>query len=279
VVERIPERGKKRAKPFSMPKKCPVCGADVYKEGAYYFCSATLSCQPQLVGRIIHYASREALNIEGLGDETVKELVRRGMVNDVADLYNLSTDQLKQLEGFADKSARKLHKAIQSTKNPRLDRFIYALGIRHVGEHVATVLAREFRSLDALRQASLKDLRAIEEIGDEIARSVKNFFEQKENKKALARLLEAGVKVQDMPARKTKRPLEGKTFVFTGQLDKYTRKEAQDRVEALGARAASSVSGNTDFVVAGEDPGSKLDEAKKQGVKIIDEKKFAEMIG
>jgi DNA ligase (NAD+) len=279
VVERIPEQGKKRAKLFSMPKKCPVCGADVYKEGAYYFCSATLSCQPQLVGRIIHYASREALNIEGLGDETVKELVRRGMVTDVADLYNLSTDQLKQLEGFADRSARKLHKAIGSAKNPRLDRFIYALGIRHVGEHVARVLAREFRSLDALRQASLKDLRAIEEIGDEIARSVKNFFEQKENKKALARLLEAGVKVQDMPARKTEQPLEGKTFVFTGQLDKYTRKEAQDRIETLGARAASSVSGNTDFVVAGEDPGSKLDEAKKQGVKIIDEKKFAEMVG
>jgi DNA ligase (NAD+) len=279
VVERVKEPGKKRGKPFSMPHQCPVCGAHVVREGAYTLCPAGLSCPAQQIGRIIHYGSRDAMNIEGLGDETVKDMVRKGLVQNMADLYALSVDDLLKLEGFAAKSAHQLHKAIQGSKNSRLDRFLYALGIRHVGQRLARVLAQKVLTLDALRKAKKTDLEEIPEIGPEIATSVEQFFRQKENKKVLNRLLESGVDVEDMPSPKKKTDLEGKTFVFTGTLDSYTRDEAEDHVELLGGRATSSLGGETDFVVAGKNPGSKLQEAKKQGTKIIDEKEFKKMIG
>jgi len=278
VVERVKEPGKKRGKTFSMPDRCPVCGAPVVKEGAYMLCPAGLSCPAQQVGRIIHYASRDAMNIEGLGDETVKDMVRKGLVHNMADLYGLSVDDLLTLEGFAEKSAHQLYDAIQKSKNPRLDRFLYALGIRHVGQRVARILAQKFPTLDAVREAKKNDLEAIPEIGPEIATSVEQFFRQEENKRVLNRLLDSGVDVEDMPIPTKKTGLEGKTFVFTGTLESHTRDEAEERVELIGGRATSSVSGETDFVVAGKNPGSKLDEAKKQGTKVIDEKEFKKMI-
>ena len=278
VVERVKEPGKKRGKTFSMPDRCPVCGAPVVKEGAYMLCPAGLSCPAQQVGRIIHYASRDAMNIEGLGDETVKDMVRKGLVHNMADLYGLSVDDLLTLEGFAEKSAHQLYDAIQKSKNPRLDRFLYALGIRHVGQRVARILAQKFPTLDAVREAKKNDLEAIPEIGPEIATSVEQFFRQEENKRVLNRLLDSGVDVEDMPIPAKKTGLEGKTFVFTGTLESHTRDEAEERVELIGGRATSSVSGETDFVVAGKNPGSKLDEAKKQGTKVIDEKEFKKMI-
>jgi DNA ligase (NAD+) len=279
VVESIKKPGKKRPKPFSMPKKCPVCGSKVHKEGAYYFCSASLSCRGQLVGRIIHFASREAMNIEGLGDETVKQLVNREMVKEIADLYKLSADRLQTLEGFAEKSAKQLQDAIQKTKTVRLDRFLYALGIRHVGEHIAQVLARRFQTMENIQNADCDDLNEVPEVGPEIARSIVDFFNEKKNRQALQHLFEAGVKTKTMPKRKKgEMPLEGKTFVFTGELDKYARSDAEDAVEQLGAKATSSVSSSTDYVVAGENPGSKLDEGKKRNVKIINEKEFEKIL-
>ena len=278
VVEHIEERGRRRSKEFNMPKKCPACGSDVVREGAYHFCPAGLSCPPQLTRRIVHYASREAMDIAGLSEKTAKQLVDKGMVKNVADLYQLSVDDIRGLEGFAQKSATQLHDAIQANKNPRLDRFLYGLGIRHVGEHMALVLAGNFLSLDAIRRADRKELEIIPEVGPEVAASVEEFFGQEENQKVLLRLLNAGIKVQDTPGKKGEMPLEGKTFVFTGSLDKYTRSEAEKTVESLGGRASSSVSGNTDYVVAGEGPGSKLDEAKKHGVKIIKETDFEKLI-
>jgi DNA ligase (NAD+) len=278
IIERVEEPGKKRGEKFSMPERCPVCGAKVFKEGAYYFCPAGLSCAPQMIGRIIHYASRNAMDIEGLGDKTAKDMVQKGMVKDIADLYRLSVEDLLKLEGFAEKSATQLYKAIQGTKSPRLDRFLYALGIRHVGERVARVLAYRYRSLNALRKASKDDLEKTEEIGPEIARSVAEFFSEQENKHILERLDKAGVKVEDMPQEKKARPLQGKTFVFTGQLENYTRDEAQRLVERLGGRATSSVSRETDYVVVGRDPGSKLDQAKKHKVEILEEKQFDSLL-
>jgi len=278
IIERVKEAGKKRGKKFSMPKRCPVCGAKVFKEGSYYFCPAGLSCTPQMIGRIIHYASRNALDIEGLGDKTAKDMVHKGLVKDIADLYRLSIEDLLILEGFAEKSANQLYQAIQDTKTPRLDRFLYALGIRHVGERVARVLAHRYRSLDALRKASKDDLEQTEEIGPEIARSVARFFSEEENKHILKRLEKSGVKVQDMPKTEKTLPLQGNVFVFTGKLENYTREEAQQAVEQLGARAASSVSGETDYLVVGNDPGSKLDQAKKHKVEILDEKHFESLL-
>lgn len=278
VVERVNEPGKKRGKEFNMPSKCPACGSEITREGAYHFCPAGLSCSPQLVGRIVYFASREAFNIEGLSEKTAQQLVDRSLVKNVADLYQLSVDDLLKLEGFAKKSATQLHEAIQATRKPRLDRFLYALGIRHVGEHVARVLARHFGSLDALKKANRDDLQKIPEVGPEVAASVEEFFKEGKNHKVLKRLFDAGMQIQEMPEQKGRLPLEGKIFVFTGSLEKYTRSEAERAIESLGGRAASSVSGNTDFVVVGENPGSKLDEAKKHGVKILDETEFEKLI-
>jgi DNA ligase (NAD+) len=277
VMERVKEPGKKRADEFSMPDQCPVCGSDLTQEGAYFVCPARLSCSAQLIGHIIHYASRNALNIEGLGEKTVRQLVNKKMVNNVADLYALSVDDLLKLQGFAKKSAEQLHQAIQSAKNPRLDRFVYALGIRHVGEHVAQVLARKYRSLDALRKAEKEDLVEIREIGSEIACSVEHFFRDRDNQKVLKDLLEHGLKIENMPSP-DKLSLKDTTFVFTGSLENYTRKEAKEMVQSLGGRATSGVSGETDYLVAGTNPGSKLQDAEKHKVTIIDEKKFRKLL-
>jgi len=277
VVEKIPEEGKKREKEFSMPERCPVCGTKVVREGAYYFCPAGLSCPAQLHGHIVHYASRDAMDIETLGDKVAKQLVERGMVKDLADLYYLKPEDLLKLEGFAEKSAYKLYESIQKTKNPPLDRFLYALGIRHVGQHVARVLAIEFGSLEALKKASLEDLVSIHEIGTEIAQSVYGFFNLERNLIIVERLIKAGLKVQKVE-KPGKLSLEGKIFVFTGELQKYKREEAMELVENLGGRATSSVSSKTDFLVCGRNPGSKLDQAKKLKVKIIDESEFEKIV-
>ncbi len=279
VVERIKEPGKRRGKIFSMPGRCPVCGSEVFREGAYYFCPAGLSCQAQLIGHILHYSSRNAMNIEGLGDKIAGQMVEKGMVADIADLYSLKIDDILGLEGFADKSAANLHGAIRSASKARLDRFLFALGIRHVGQHVARVLAERFRSLDSLRRASPEELEATEGVGPEIARSVAKFFAQEENEKVLKKLAKAGVTVEDMPAVAAGGPLEGKAFVFTGELERFTRDEAKKLVESLGGRATSSVSKATDYVVAGRSPGSKLKDAKKLGVEVIDEAAFERLVG
>lgn len=279
VQERLKRPGKKRGAPFHMPEACPACGAAVYRDGAYHICPAGLACRAQRVGRILHYASREALDINGLGEQTAGDLVGKDLVRDIADLYKLRVDDLLNLEGFARKSATQLHDAIQNAKAPPLDRFLYGLGIRHVGQRVADILARRYRSLEKLAAADAHDLETIPEVGPEIALHVSRFFGEQENQDVLARLDAAGVEVRPMPARRDDRPLEGKTFVFTGRLAAYTRSEAEEAVERLGGRATSSVSGNTDYLVRGENPGQKLDDAADEGIEIIDEETFREMIG
>jgi DNA ligase (NAD+) len=278
VVERIDQPGQKRSRPFSMPKHCPACGTQVEQEGAYRHCPNSLSCRGQLVGRIIHYAGRDALDIEGLGRKTVEELVGRGMVKSVADLYPLSVDDLKQVEGFAEKSARQLHDAIQRAKQVRLDRFLYALGIHRVGPHAAQAVARHFGSMETLERATLQDLEAVAGIGTVVAQSLYNFFQQDQTCAALHQLYEVGVEVEPMPSRQPKGPLAGKRFVFTGELRQYTRDEAAQRVQQLGGVTTATVSDNVDYVVVGRDPGRKLDEAKKKNVKTINERAFQKLV-
>ncbi|MFW6180561.1 MAG: NAD-dependent DNA ligase LigA, partial [Spirochaetota bacterium] len=251
VLERVEEKeDRQRGGAFAMPGNCPACGTPVTREGAYVLCPAGLSCPAQRIGRIAHYAAREAMDIETLGEKNVRQLVERGLVEDLADLYRLRPEQLEELEGFAQKAAGKLYRAIQGSKNPLLDRFLYALGIRHVGEHVARVLARRFGSLERLQEAGEEQLREIDEIGPEIARSVHRFFREERNRRLLQELEQQGVRPQEAAGTESQL-LEGKTIVFTGDLGNYTRDQARELVERLGGRATSSVSGNTDYLVAG----------------------------
>jgi DNA ligase (NAD+) len=278
VLERIRQPRKKRGKAFKMPRSCPACGSEVMKEGAYSICPAGLACIPQLVGRIIHFGSRDAIDIAGLGKQTAEALVKKGLVENIADLYSLTTKEILTLDGFAEKSASKLHHAIQQTKQPRLDRFLYGLGIRHVGQRIARVLSRKYARLDALQKASKQDLEKTPEIGPEIAHSVVSFFHREQNTKVLQRLAEARVQPKSMAEGKKSQPLKGKTFVFTGKLEGCTREEAKRVVEDRGGRATSTISKETDYLVLGEDPGSKLDEARKHRITIINEKEFFKLI-
>ncbi|MBD3271230.1 MAG: NAD-dependent DNA ligase LigA, partial [Elusimicrobia bacterium] len=273
VVERVKKAGSKKRLKFRMPKKCPSCGGGIYKEGAYYFCARGLSCRAQLVGHLIHFASRNAMDISGLGSETVKEMVDRHMVRRLSDLFHLRPEDIRTCEGFAEKSSRTLYRSIQKAKKKRLDVFLYALGIRHVGEHVARIVAMHFKTLGRVRKAGQCELHSISEIGPEIAESISRFFSQDKNQDEITRLLKAGVTVTEMPAQKST-ALKGKTFVFTGELEDFSRSQAQKEVELRGGRATSSVSANTDYVVAGKSPGKKRDEANKHDVAVIDENKF-----
>ncbi len=278
VVERIPEPDRQREAEFEMPRHCPACGTAVVREGAYHICPAGLLCPAQLVATIIHYTSREAMNIEGLSGKTAQRLVEKGLVRDMSDLYHLTVKDIMTIEGYAQKSATQLYSSIQSAKEAPLDRFLYALGIRHVGERAAQALARHFRDIDAIIGASIEDLRRVPGIGPEIARSVYEFFHAERNRAVLTRLKQAGVKLREMLGRESL-PLRGITFVFTGSLERYTRPEAEQLVRSLGGTAATSVTRQTDYLVAGEKPGSKLDGARELGVKIIDESEFERLVG
>jgi DNA ligase (NAD+) len=218
------------------------------------------------------------MNIDGLGEKTVESLVEKKLVKDLSDLYRLVREDLTALEGFAEKSADNLYQAIQDTRKPRLDRFLYALGIRHVGQRMAQIIADWFKTLERVRKAGRERLELVNEIGPQIARSVEQFFEEERNRRVLERLWESGLRVQRMPAAHKSKALSGMTFVFTGSLSGYTRHEAESVVEDRGGRATSSVSGQTDYVVVGEHPGSKLDDARSTDAAIIDEAEFERIL-
>jgi DNA ligase (NAD+) len=280
IAERVPVPGEQRRPPFTMPDACPVCGSAVAREGAYYYCSGQAACPAQLKGALEHFASKHALNIDGLGRKTVAQLVERGLVKDLADLYALTKEHLLTLEGFADRSASLLTEAIEKSKQVSLERFLMGLGIRQVGQHIARLLARRFGTLEAIMKADRETFESVHEIGPEIASSLESYFGEEHNRCVIRRLLELGLSIEK-PAEQShpaSRKLEGKTFVFTGGLERCSRDEAKRRVEALGGRAASSVSKHTDYVVAGKDPGSKLDEARRVGVTVLTEEEFTELI-
>jgi DNA ligase (NAD+) len=277
VVQVIKSKRTGKEKKFKMPSKCPVCGAEVIKEEAIHRCIG-LDCPAQLKGRIKHFASKRAMDIEGLGVKLIDQLVDKGLIKDVADIYYIEKEQLIELERMAEKSAKNIIDAIGASKTKPLSKFLYALGIRHVGETTAEDLARRFSRLDDFFQLSEEDLREVEGIGPEVSASVYQFFRDKKNKESIERLKKAGVKLIE-PKVTGKAKLAGKTFVFTGALKSFGRDEARDIVESKGGMTASSVSKKVDFVVVGEDPGSKFDKAKELGIKTLTEEEFKKMIG
>ena len=279
ISERIPVPGEPRTDPFSMPSHCPVCGSAVAREGAYYYCSGKAACPAQLKGALEHFGSKHALNIVGLGKKTAAQLVETGLVKDLADLFTLSKDDVLSLEGFADRSASLFIQALERSKAVSLERFLYGLGIRQVGEHVARVLAKRFGTLDAVMAADRTTFETVHEIGPEIALSLESFFQESHNRTVIDRLRAGGLTLtteQDRAGRP--RPLEGKTLVFTGTLHHLTRDDAKRRVEDLGGRVTSSVSKHTDYVVAGTDPGSKLTDAERLGVRTLTESEFQALL-
>ncbi|RJR29740.1 MAG: NAD-dependent DNA ligase LigA [Candidatus Latescibacterota bacterium] len=278
VVERIPRKGEKRRAAFRMPGACPVCGAGVAEEGAYHYCTGGPSCPMQLRRGIEHYASKGALDIDGLGAKTVAAMTEAGLVRSIADLYRLDEKALLGLEGFAEKSASNLVAALRAAKRVPLERFLYALGIRNVGEHVASLLAGRYGTLEAVMEATEEDLQTVHEIGPEVASSVSGFFAEKRTRALVAELRSLGVEVLPAPRRAGPRPLAGKTFVFTGTLEGLARDEAERLVKSLGGRAASSVSAKTSYVVAGAEAGSKLEKARTLGVPVLSEKDFRKLI-
>lgn len=281
IAERVPVPGEQRSTPFYMPNHCPVCGSSVGREGAYFYCTGQLVCGAQLKGAIEHFASKHAFNIEGLGKNTVAQLVDERLVRSLGDLYHLTKADLVALEGFADRSATLLLESIAGSKTVSLDRFLMGLGIRQVGQHIAKVLTREFGSLEEIMSADRERFQQIREIGPEISESLVVYCSEPHNREVIAQLQESGVQVAPGMATgdRRKSPLAGKTFVFTGGLDHFTRDGAQQAVEAAGARVSSSVSKKTSYLVVGRDPGSKLDQARTLGVTILTEQEFAALIG
>jgi DNA ligase (NAD+) len=273
VVERIRESGRKRKTKFTMPANCPACGTKVVERGPYTVCPNHFGCPSQLKGRLRHFASKAGLDIDGLGAETVSALIDRGFVTELADLFRLTPDDLLQLEGFAQRSADKLVQAIRSRKQVDLARFLYAFGIPEIGAATARDLADHFGRLDKFRRASRKDLEEVRGIGPKMSQAIHEFLRDSRNQKTIDGLLEVGVRVQEHK-RPRAQPLAGKKFVLTGGLDRFSRAEAKGLIESLGARVTSSVSAETDYLVVGEEPGQKLDRAKAEGVKRLDERQL-----
>ena len=256
-----------------MPRKCPVCGGEVFRaQGEVAYRCLNAACPAKLKESLLHFSRRRAMNIDGLGDALVDQLVDKGLVRDVADLYSLTHDQLADLERMGDKSASNLLEEIENSKQADLARVIFALGIPFVGERTAQLLAEHFGSLDKLANASREEMEEVFEVGPKVSESMARFFREKRNQEVLAKLRQAGVRFeQKKAARRGPRPLEGKQFVLTGTLPHYSRDEAQRMIEEAGGRVTSSVSKKTDYVVVGSEPGSKLEKARSLGVKTIDE--------
>ncbi len=279
VVKVILEKRTGKEKKFKIPANCPECGAEVVRfEGEVAHRCVNISCPAQLKEHIRHFASRGAMDIEGLGEKLSAQLFDAKLIADPADLYFLTKEKLLALDRQAEKSAQNLIDSIARAKNPPLDKFIYALGIRHVGERTAKLLAEHFGSIENLMYAEIEDLTAVNEIGPEIAASIVEFFHEPKNKAVMKKFAKAGVTPQKKePSRNA--PLVGKSFVFTGALASLGRNDAKDIVENLGGTVQTGVTKKTTYVVAGADPGSKLDKAKAFGIKIIGEDEFWKLVG
>lgn len=278
VVKVITEKRKGDEQPLPIPASCPECGSEVVKiPGEVAVRCLGLSCPAQIRETIIHFASRHAMDIDGMGDKYIEQLLKLGLVKNVADLYYLKKDDFMRFERMGDKLAENLLGAIETSKQRELSRFIYALGIRHVGEHTAKLLANAFGSMENLEHASEEELLSIREVGPQVAQSIRTFFHNRNNIEVIDRMFNAGVK----PSVEEKRVggrFTGKTFVFTGALSRFTRDDAKRMVENEGGHAAGSVSKKTDFVVAGAEAGSKLDKARQLGVKVLTEDEFLAML-
>jgi DNA ligase (NAD+) len=282
VIKVIESKRTGKEKKFRMPKTCPVCGGNVSRpEGEAVSRCIAADCAAQLIGRLLHFASRRAMRIEGLGFALAEQLIEKKLVRDVADLYSLTLDSLASLERMAEKSASNVLAQIEASKTRDLWHLIYGLGIRHVGERTAGILAQHFGSLELLGAATVEELDDIHEIGQTMAESIHDWFADPGNKELCERLQKAGVRAEiaEQLSRQTDQRFAGKVFVLTGTLPGTTRDEARQLIEGRGGRVTGSVSKKTDFVLAGADPGSKLDKANELGVPVIDEAEFKKMLG
>ncbi len=284
VVKVIVERRPKDAQLVELPAHCPVCGSDVEREEgeAVARCTGGLYCAAQRKESLRHFASRRALDIDGLGSKIIDQLVERELVRSPADLYALTVDQFASLERLGEKSAANLVAALERSKRTTLPRFLYALGIRDVGEATAAALAEHFGSLEALQEATEEQIQETQDVGPVVAAHVRHFFEQEHNREVIRALRAHGVHWPDIPRKPTNAdggPLKGKTFVLTGTLESMSRDAASERIAALGGKVSGSVSKKTSYVVAGAEPGSKLKKAQELGVEVLDERAFLALLG
>lgn len=284
VTSVVLNKRSKESKPYKIPERCPVCSTKLEhpEEEVYYYCP-NYNCPAQILGRIEHFVHRNSMEIEGLGESIVEIFLEKGFLKNYADIYDLKNfrNELIKLERFGEKSIDNILKAIEESKNKSFDKILFALGIRHIGERTAKILANHFGSIDNIAKASEEEIRNVHEIGPKIAESVEKFFKDKKNVELINKLKKAGLKFEtDKKKSLTKNNvnISGKTFVITGTLENYKRDEAQKIIEDLGGRVSSSVSKKTDYVLAGAEAGSKFDKANELGVKVIDEKVFLNMI-
>lgn len=279
VVKVLKEKRTGEEKDFEMPKTCPVCGAPaIREEGEAAIRCIGIECKARNLRNIIHFASKEGMNIEGLGEKIVEQLYENGLIETIADIYYLKQEDIQSLKKDGKKFAKNLIDAIEKSKNNDLDRLICAIGIRHIGTKSAKTLARKFKSIDGLMDASLEDLIATDDVGDITAESIYEFFKQEQTIDLINKLKNVNVNMKLNEEENTDNRFEGKTFVLTGSLEEFTRDEASKIIENYGGKTSSSVSKKTDYVLAGEEAGSKLTKAESLGIKIISEQEFKEMV-
>ncbi|WP_414041428.1 NAD-dependent DNA ligase LigA [Acidithiobacillus sp. M4-SHS-6] len=283
VVAVIPEKRPSGAQPWQMPKRCPICGSEVLRlpNEAAHRCMGGLYCPAQRMGAILHFASRRAMDIRGIGEKLAQQLVDSGLVKTVADLYGLDSAALAQLERMGAKSAENLLQEVQQSRNTTLPRFLYALGIRQVGEATAKALAEFFGDLGPLLRATEETLQEVPDVGPVVAESIVHFFAQSHNREVMDALLRAGIHWPPIPRAQEREmlPLKGETYVLTGTLASMTREEAKAAIEALGGKVSGSVSAKTSFVVVGRDPGSKAEKAQALAIPFLDETAFLQRLG
>ena len=279
VVKVISEKRPKETKPYNLPDSCPQCNGEVIRpEGEVVARCQNAACPAQVKGRIDHFVSKRAMNMDGLGTKLIDQMVEEGLLRDFSDIFTLKKEDVAGLERMAEKSAENLMDAIKASKIVSLWRFVYGLGIRNIGEHLAQVLANRFGDLDAIMSAAPEELEEIDEVGPIVAASIHSFFSGESNRAIVERCLASGVILENPPTFSGATPLEGKTFVFTGSLEKFTRSEAKEMVEHMGGRAGGSVNQKTDYLVAGPGTGSKKTKAEELGVPILTETEFFNLI-
>ncbi len=280
VVSVMKDRRTARSRPFAWPDRCPVCGSEVFRpEGEVISRCVNTACPARVRESILHFAGRRAMNIDGLGEAVVDQLLAAGLVRSIPDLYALRYDDLVDLERLGPKSARNLLDEIEGSKTRGLARLVFALGIRHVGERLAQTLAARFRTLDALEKAGEAELLQTEDVGPKVAESIRFYFAQPESRELIGRLRKAGLATETVEDGGAPKPLAGQVFIITGTLSVMSRDEARDLLEKLGAEVGSSVTRKTTGLIVGESPGSKLDKARKLGVRIIGEREFLGLVG
>lgn len=265
--------------PIKEPRVCPSCGSNLFRNGVHLFCENTLACKPQMVKTIVHYAGREAMNIAGFSEKTAEQLFEKLGIKSIADLYRIKKEELLTLEKFGEKKATNLLVSLENSKECELPSFIYGLGIPNVGKKTAKDLAKKFKSLENIQTASFEELVSVQDVGDIVAKSIVEFFSLEKSKEIINELLELGIKPKETQIQEVAiNQFSEKTVVVTGSLKSFSRNEIKEKLEVLGAKVSGSVSKKTDFVIVGEEPGSKYDKAVELGVKILSEDEFKDMI-